>query len=164
MELLIPDFGLVIWTSIAFLIVLFLLKKLAWTPITTAITDREKTIKDSLEEAKKAREEVAAMTANNEAILAEAREERANILKEANTVKETIIAEAKNSASLEGTKMIEKAKEEIEAQKNAVMTELKNASAKLSLEIAEKVLVKELSDKSAQEKLVNELISNASLN
>lgn len=164
MELLIPDFGLVIWTSIAFLIVLFLLKKLAWTPIATAINDREKTIKDSLEEAKKAREEVAAMTANNESILAEAREERANILKEASTVKDTIIADAKNEAIAVANKQIEKAKEEIEAQKNAVMAELKNASAKLSLDIAEKVLVKELSDKSAQEKLVNDLISKASLN
>ena len=164
MELLIPDFGLVIWTTIAFLLVMFLLKKLAWTPITTALEGREKTISDSLEEAKKAREEVASMTANNEAILAEAREERASILKEANEVKDAIVAEAKNTASAEGAKMIEKAKVEIEAQKNAVMAELKDASAKLSLEIAEKVLTKELSDKSAQEKLVSDMISKASLN
>ncbi len=163
-SLITPDPGLLIWSVIIFGILWLLLGKLAFKPIIKSLKDRSNAIKDSIEEAKVAREEVAKMTANNEAILAEAREERASILKEANEVKDTIIAEAKNAASVEGAKMIEKAKVEIEVQKNAVMAELKDASAKLSLDIAEKVLTKELSDKSAQEKLVSELISKASLN
>lgn len=164
MELLIPDFGLVIWTSIAFLLVLFILKKFAWGPITTALNDREHTIKDSLAKAEEAKRAVAEMTANNEAILMEAREERAAIMKEANEAKITIIADAKAEAAVAAAKEVAKGKAEIEAQKNAVMAELKDASAKLSLEIAEKVLVSELSNKSAQEKLVSELLSKASLN
>ena len=164
MELLIPDFGLVIWTSIAFLLVLFLLKKFAWGPINSALNDREHTIKDSLAKAEEAKKAVAEMTANNEAILMEAREERAAIVKEANEAKVTIIADAKNAAAEAAAKEVAKGKAEIESQKNAVMAELKDASAKLSLEIAEKVLVSELSNKSAQEKLVSELLSKASLN
>lgn len=164
MELLIPDFGLVIWTLIAFILLLVLLKAFAWKPIVSALNAREHTIKDSLEKAAQAKKEVAEMTANNEEILKKAREERSAILKEANDVKDTIIAEARNEAKVAASKEIEAAKSEIEAQKNAVMEEMKNASAKLSLEIAEKVLVSELTDKSAQEKLVSDLISKASLN
>ncbi|MFT4644763.1 MAG: F-type H+-transporting ATPase subunit b [Planctomycetota bacterium] len=164
MELLIPDFGLVIWTAVAFLLLLVLLKAFAWKPIVAALKDREHSISDSLAQAEKARKEVAEMTASNEAILIQAREERANIIKEANDAKNSIVAEAKNEATLAASKVLENAKIEIEAQKNAVMEELKNASAKLALEIAEKVLVSELSDKSAQEKLVSDLISKASLN
>lgn len=164
MELLIPDFGLVIWTTTAFLILLFILKAFAWKPIIKTLKDREHSIKDSLAQAEKARKEVAEMTASNEAILKEAREQRANILKEANEVKDKIIAEAKEEAKGLADKQLANAKLEIEAQKNAVMTDLKNASAQLSLEIAEKVLSKELTDKSAQESLVNDLISKATLN
>jgi F-type H+-transporting ATPase subunit b len=164
MELLIPDFGLVIWTAVAFLLLLALLKAFAWKPIVAALKDREHSISDSLAQAEKARKEVAEMTASNEAILIQAREERANIIKEANDAKNSIVAEAKNEATLAASKVLENAKIEIETQKNAVMEELKNASAKLALEIAEKVLVSELSDKSAQEKLVSDLISKASLN
>lgn len=164
MELLIPDFGLVIWTFIAFVLLLVLLKAFAWKPIVTALNVREKTISDSLAQAEQARKEVAEMTASNEAILREAREERAGILKEANEVKDKIIGEAKNEAILAASKEIEKAKAEIEAQKLAVMSELKNASAALAIEIAEKVLSKELEDKKAQETLVSELLSKASLN
>ncbi len=164
MELLIPDFGLVIWTAVAFLLLLVLLKAFAWKPIVTALKDREHTISDSLAQAERALKEVAEMTANNEAILRQAREERVSILKEANDVKDKIVAEAKSEAKTAAAKELEAAKVEIEAQKNAVMEELKNASAKLAVEIAEKVLVSELSDKSAQENLVSDLISIASLN
>lgn len=164
MELLIPDFGLVIWTAVAFLLLLVLLKAFAWKPIVTALKDREHTISDSLAQAERAIKEVAEMTANNEEILIQARDERASILKEANDVKDKIVAEAKSEAKTAAAKELEAAKVEIEAQKNAIMEELKNASAKLAVEIAEKVLVSELSDKSAQEKLVSDLISKASLN
>lgn len=164
MELLIPDFGLVIWTLTAFILLLVLLKAFAWKPIAKALSDREHNIKDSLEKAEQAKKDVAEMTANNEAILKEAREERASILKEANDVKDKIVADARDEAKTVAAKELENAKVEIEAQKNAVMSELKDASAALALEIAEKVLTTELADKPAQEKLVSDLISKASLN
>jgi F-type H+-transporting ATPase subunit b len=164
MELLTPDIGLVAWSTIAFLTVLFILKKFAWGPILSALGEREKSITDALESAENARKEMAALTQKNEEILQAAREERTNILREANQVKEQIVAEAKERAQTDAAKILADAKEDIEVQKNAVMAELKNAAAALSLEIAEKVLVKELSDKGAQEKFVNELADKASLN
>lgn len=164
MELLTPDIGLVAWSTIAFLIVLFLLKKFAWGPILGALSEREKSIEDALSSAEKARAEMATLVARNEEIMQQAREERTSILKEANTVKEQIIADAKEKAQAEASKIVAAAKEDIEVQKKAAMADMKNAAAELSLSIAEKVLSRELSDKGAQEKFVNELADKASLN
>ena len=164
MELLTPDIGLVAWSTIAFLLVLFILKKYAWKPILEALDTREQNITEAIESAKKAREEMAQLTAKNEEVLKQAREERSQILKEANEVKEKIIAEARDKAQSEAARILEDTKEDIQIQKKAVLAEMKNAAAALSLEIAEKVLVKELSDKGAQEKFVNELADKASLN
>lgn len=164
MELLTPDIGLVVWSTIAFLLAMFILKKFAWKPILETLETRENSIAEAINSAKKAREEMAQLTAKNEEVLKQAREERSLILKEANEVKEKIVAEAKEKAQSEAAKILEDTKEDIEVQKKAVMAELKNAAASLSLEIAEKVLTKELSDKGAQEKFVNELADKASLN
>jgi F-type H+-transporting ATPase subunit b len=164
MELLTPDIGLVAWSTIAFLIVLLILKKFAWGPIVAALDEREQSIAGALESAEKARQEMAALTAKNEEILLQAKEERTGILKEANKVKEQIIAEAKEKAQADAAKILAAAKEDIEVQRKAVIAEMKNTAAALSLEIAEKVLAKELSDKGAQEKFVNELADKASLN
>lgn len=164
MELLTPDIGLLAWSTLAFLIVLFLLKKFAWKPILEALSERENSITEALTAAETARKEMAALVARNEEVLLQAREERTSILKEANQVKEQIIAEAKERAQAESSKIVASAKEDIEIMKKAAMADLKNASAELSLVIAEKVLSKELSDKGAQEKFVNELADKASLN
>ena len=164
MELLTPDIGLVAWSTIAFLLAMFILKKFAWKPIVETLENRENSISEALESAKKAKEEMAQLTAKNEEILKQAREERSQILKEANEVKEKIIAEARDKAQDEASKILEDAKADIDTQKKAVIAELKNAAAALSIEIAEKVLTKELSDKGAQEKFVNELADKASLN
>lgn len=164
MELLTPDIGLVVWSTVAFLLVLFILKKYAWKPILETLETRENSITEALNSAKQARDEMAQLTAKNEEVLKQAREERSQILKEANEVKEKIVAEARVKAQMEAAKILEDTKEDIEIQKKAVLAELKNAAASLSLEIAEKVLVKELSEKGAQEKFVNELADKASLN
>lgn len=164
MELLTPDIGLVAWSTIAFLTVLFLLKKFAWGPILGALSEREKSIEDALSSAEKARAEMATLVARNEEIMQQAREERTSILKEANQVKEQIIADAKEKAQAEASKIVAAAKEDIELQKKAAMADMKNAAAELSLTIAEKVLSRELSEKGAQEKFVNELADKASLN
>ena len=164
MELLTPDIGLLAWSTIAFLFLMLILKKFAWKPITSSLEERNNSISDALAEAEKARKEIAALSSRNEEILKEAKEERNNILREANKVKEEIIAEAKTKAQEDAVKIMVTAKEDIEVQKLAVMADMKNAAAVLSVEIAEKVLTRELAAKGEQEKFISELASKANLN
>lgn len=164
MELVTPSIGLVFWTLVSFLILLMLLKKLAWKPVLAAIHDRERSIEDALNKAELARAEMARLSNENEALLKEARVERDHILKEAKELKDQIVAEAKNVAQTEGAKLIEKAKIEINNQKIAALDEVKNQVASLSLEIAEKVLRKQLDDKQKQDALVSDLLKDVKLN
>ena len=164
MELVTPSIGLVFWTLISFLILLFLLKKLAWKPVLGAIHERERSIEDALNKAEIARDEIASLTNQNELLLKQARAERDEILKQAKILKDQIVAEAKDSAQSEGAKMIEKAKIEINNQKIAALSEVKNQVATLSLEIAEKVLRHHFEDKQKQELLVSDLLKDVKLN
>lgn len=163
MELLTPDIGLVVWTTISFLILLFLLKKFAWKPIVDAVEDRNGSIEEALSEARKAREEMAQLTAKNEEVLKQAKEERNNILREANKVKEQIIADAKTKAQTDTAKMMEDVREEIAVQKQAVMSEMKDAAAVLAVEIAQKVISKDLNEGGKHQAYINELAENATL-
>lgn len=163
MELLTPDIGLVVWSTISFLLLLVLLKKFAWKPIVESIDERNNSIKDSLAQAEKARAEMAQLVAHNEEVLKEAKEERNNILREANKVKEQIIADAKTRAQAETTKMMDDVREEVAIQKQAVMTEMKNAAAALAVEIAEKVISKDLNEGGKHQDYINELAANATL-
>lgn len=164
MELLTPDIGLVAWSSVAFLLLMFLLKKFAWKPILTSLDERNTSIENALAQAEKARQEIADLSARNEEILKEAKEERNNILREANKVKEQIVAEAKEKAQADAARIMIEAREDIEVQKKAVMADMKNAAASLAVEIAEKVLTRELNAKGEQESFINELASKATLN
>lgn len=164
MQLVQPGLGLIIWTTLVFLILLFLLKKFAWKPILKAVSDREESIENALKTAEKAKEEMAALTANNEKLLQEAREERDEILKVARTTKEQIISEAKNKAKAEGERILTAAKETIETEKMAALTELKNQVAALSIEIAEKIIKTELSSDEKQKALAENLVKEVSLN
>lgn len=166
MEKLISDFsfGLFFWQTILFLMLLLLLRKFAWKPILNAVNDREKSIEDALNEAKKAREEMAQLKSENDKILKEAKIERDAILKEARETKDSIVAKAKETAQVEADRLVEGAKQAIQNEKMAAMTELKNQIAHLSIDVAEKVLNKELSDKTAQESLAKEIINEANLN
>ncbi|WP_291067541.1 MULTISPECIES: F0F1 ATP synthase subunit B [unclassified Empedobacter] len=164
MDLITPSVGLIFWTAVVFIILLVLLRSLAWKPILSAVKDREQSIQDALDAAKKAKEEMALLNAQNEKILKEARAERDAILKEAREMKENIINEAKNSASVEANKLIENAKAAIQNEKVSAMADIKNQVGQLSIEIAEKILTKELSDKSAQEALVNDVIDQVKFN
>ncbi|WP_017259478.1 F0F1 ATP synthase subunit B [Pedobacter arcticus] len=164
MELVTPSIGLVFWTLVSFLILLMLLKKLAWKPVLAAIHDRERSIEDALNKAELARAEMSRLSTENEALLKEARVERDQILKEAKELKDQIVAEAKNAAQTEGAKLIEKAKIEINNQKIAALDEVKNQVASLSLEIAEKVLRKQFDDKQKQDALVSDLLKDVKLN
>ena len=164
MDLITPSVGLIFWTAVVFIILLVLLRSLAWKPILSAVKEREQSIEDALNAAKKAKEEMALLNAQNEKILKEARAERDAILKEAREMKENIINEAKNSATVEANKLIENAKSAIQNEKASAMADIKNQVGQLSIEIAEKILTKELSDKSAQEALVNDVIDQVKFN
>ena len=140
MDLITPELGLVFWTLVTFLILLFILRKFAWKPILGAVSDREEGIKDALASAEKARQEMENLTADNERILQEARAEREAMLKDARDVKNKMIADAKDEAQAQASKMIEQAQLAIESEKKAAMAELKSHVAGLSLDIAEKVV------------------------
>jgi F-type H+-transporting ATPase subunit b len=159
-----PDPGLFIWSTVAFLILFFLLSKFAWKPIVKALDERERSIEDALSKAEMAKVEMAKLISENEDLLKEARLERDSILKEAKEIKDQIINDAKEQAKTEGAKLIEKAKDEITNQKLAAMAEIKNQVSSLSLAIAEKVLRKQLEDQDKQQALVNDLLQEVKLN
>ncbi|MBK6991564.1 MAG: F0F1 ATP synthase subunit B [Chitinophagaceae bacterium] len=164
MKLLTPEFGLLIWTLVAFLVVFFILKKMAWPAIIKGLRDRENTITESLATAQKVKEEMAQMKSENEALLASAREERATMLKEARETKEKMISEAKELAKTEANKIILEAQAAIETQKMSAMIDVKNQVGKLVIEVSEKVLRKELGSKEAQEAHIKGLVDGVKLN
>lgn len=165
MDKLIEQFslGLFFWQLILFVALVLLLKKFAWKPILNAVNDREEGILKALESAENARKEMQNLTADNERILKEARIERDAMLNEAREMKDSMITEAKSEASAQATKVIEQAKATIEAEKHAAIAEIKNQVAELSLEIAEKVMRSELSDKNKQIKLVADMLKEVKL-
>ena len=164
MELVKPDFGLVFWMTVSFLIVVFLMRKFAWGPILSSLKERETSIEEALNAAKKAKEEVANMKAENERILQEARNERDLMLKEARDTKDMIVNESRTKAQVEGDRMITIARETINNEKMAAITELKNQVATLSIEIAEKVIRQQLSNDDKQKALVQELLKEVKMN
>lgn len=164
MELVKPDLGLVVWMTISFLIVVLILRKFAWGPILGALKDRETSIEQALNAAKKAKDEVANLKAENEKILQEARNERDKMLREARDTKESIINEARSRASVEADRMVTIARETIQNEKMAAITELKNQVATLSIEIAEKVIRQQLSDDQKQKQLVQDLLKEVKVN
>jgi len=163
MELVTPDIGLVFWTTVCFVILLFILGKFAWKPILAAVTERENSIEAALQRAEAAKDEMARLTNENEALLKQARVERDLILQEARKLKDQIISEAKESANTEGHRMIEMARLEINNQKAIAMADVKNQVASLSLEIAEKILNKQFEDQKKQDELVAQLLKEVKL-
>ena len=156
--------GLFILQTILFIALVFLLKKFAWKPILDAVNEREDGIKNALLSAENAKKEMQNLKSDNEKLLVEARAERDAMMKDAREIKEKMIADAKSEAQTQGLKMIEQAKAAINSEKNAAMADLKNQVATLSIEIAEKVLKSELSDKDSQTKLVEKMLGDAKLN
>ncbi|WP_266203432.1 F0F1 ATP synthase subunit B [Pontibacter kalidii] len=164
MELVTPGIGLIFWQTVVFLLVLFLLGKFAWKPIMSALHERETSIENALSAAEKAKLEMQALKADNEKLLAEARMERDKILREASEAANNIVEASKQKANEEGARMIEQAREAIENEKRAAITEVKNMAASLSLEIAEQILRRELSDKTSQQALAQDYIREVTLN
>ena len=166
MDKLINDFsvGLFFWQSLLFIALILLLRKFAWEPILTAVEEREDGIKVALEAAEKAKAEMQALNADNDRILAEARIERDALLKEAREIKDGIVNDAKELANTEADKILTTAKDQINNEKMKALTELKNTVATLSIDIAEKVLRSELTDKKKQESLVANALKETELN
>ncbi|MFT6165381.1 MAG: F-type H+-transporting ATPase subunit b [Vicingaceae bacterium] len=166
MEKLLESFsvGLFFWQLILFLVLLFLLRKYAWKPILTSVINREESIKEGLESAAQAKEQMRQLKEDNKALLAEARMERDQIVKEAKEAKDKMISEAKDKAQEEGAKMIEAAKSVIQAERNAAVSELKSQVAVLSIQIAEKIIKSEISSDSKQQEIISAAMENAKLN
>ena len=164
MKLLTPEFGLLIWTLLAFLIVFLILKAKAWPAIVKGLRDRENSISSSLETAERVKAEMAQLKSENEALLAKAREERAQLLKEAREMKDKIINEAKEQAKVEQDKIRADARQAIQAEKMAALTEVKNQVGKLVIEVSEKILRRELGNKDAQESHIKGLVDEVKLN
>ena len=164
MELVKPAFGLIFWMFISFGIILFILKKFAWKPILKMLHERERSIQDAIDSAKKTREEMALLRSDNERVLTEAKTQRDIILKEAREIKEKMISEAKGIASKEAERLTMIARENIQNEKLAAITELKNQVAHLSIEIAEKILKQELSEKDKQKRIIKNLLEDVKMN
>ncbi len=164
MDILTPDTGLFIFQVVAFMLLLFLLGKFAWKPILSGLKEREETIENALQSAEQAKKDMEALNADNAKLLAEARQERDKILKEAMAAANSIKEEAKEETSKITAKMVEDARASIENEKRAALADVRTMVASISLEITEKVLRKELSDKNAQETLVDEYVKDLNLN
>lgn len=164
MNLITPSFGLLFWMLIGFGILFFILAKFAWPVIVKAINDREKKIAEQLSAADKAREEMKNLKSEHEALLVKAKEERDAILAEARKMSEKMYDEAKVKADDEARRIIEDAKQSIHFEKMKAITDIKNEIAQMSIEIAEKVLTEELSDKSKQEELVSKWVKDININ
>lgn len=164
MNPLLPELGLVLWMSIAFIVVLFLLKKFAWSGILKALKDREDFIDRSLKSAEEAKAQMSQLKSDNEKLLADARIEREQILKEAKEMKEKIMSDAKMSATDESNRLIASARAEIEKEKLQALSDIKKQVGEISLEIAERVIRKELSDKDAQQALVEDHFNQSQAN
>ncbi len=164
MNLVKPELGLIFWMTVTFLIVFFLMKKFAWGPILKMIHEREESIESALASAEKAKEEMAELQMNNEKLLAEARLEKDKMLKEAREIKQTMINDAKEAAQKEAQRILADARNSIQNEKMSAINELKNQVALMSVEIAEKIIRKDLSKDENQKTLVSALINDVKLN
>jgi F-type H+-transporting ATPase subunit b len=153
-----------VWQSLAFLILLFLLKKYAWKPILDAVNEREQGIRSALESAEKAKRDLENLQSDNEKLLKEAHIERDAMLKEARDMKNKMIEEAKEEARTEASKLMQQAQQAIITEKQTAIADLKSQVALLSIDIAQKVLQAELSNDNKQELYVESLLKDAKIN
>jgi len=164
MELITPGIGLLFWMLLSFSLVLIILKKFAWKPILGALKDRQNSIEQALQAADKAKEQMAKLQADNEKILAEARLERDKLIKEARELKDQIINDARLKAGEEGNKMIEAARAAIQNERVAAIDQIRQMVANLSVDIAQKLLLKQLEDEKSQKELIEKVLNQTKLN
>lgn len=164
MELVTPGIGLVFWMLLSFTIVLVVLKKFAWKPVMEALKNREDSIESALRAAENAKEQMSQMQADNKRIMDEAKLERDKLIKEAREIKEKMINDAKGLATIEANKLIEIARTNIQAEKDAAINEIKNQITIFSVDIAEKILARELENKDKQKALIDNLLKEINFN
>ena len=164
MELLTPGTGLIIWQLIIFVLLFLLLSKLAWKPILSSLKEREKSIQDALDTAENTRAEIAKLKADNVNLLREARDERDKMLRDAREAGNRLKEEAQLAAKKSADKIIEDARAAINIEKQAAMKDIRIQVSNFSLEIAEKLLKKNLSDDSSQKALVDTYLKDLKIN
>lgn len=164
MELVTPGIGLIFWMTLSFLIVIFVLGKFAWNPVLKMIKEREHSIETALDAADKARTELIELQKINEDLISKAKEEAAQMVKDAHKIRDSIVDGSVAKAQEEANRKIEQARIEIQNEKNKAMTELKNEIALFSIEIAEKLLKKELAKDENQKEFINTLMKDMNLN
>jgi F-type H+-transporting ATPase subunit b len=164
MQLVTPGIGLLFWMLVSFSLVLFILGKYAWTPIMKGIHQREDTIEKALEAANEAKKEMLRLKAGNEQLLRDAKDERDALMREARKMKEVILEEARVKGAEESARILETARENIQFEKMAAINDLKNQIASISIEIAEKLIGKELENKKQQQELTEKLLKEVKIN
>lgn len=161
---LIPHLGTIIWTTIIFLILLYILGKFAWKPLLKALSDREQNIERALEGASQAEEKIRNLKSEQDALIMAARLEKERIVKEGIEQRDKIVASARDKAQLEADKIIEETRKQLARERDAALVEMKNQIALLSVDIATQVVKADMEDRSRHEKLVGELIRDVDLN
>jgi F-type H+-transporting ATPase subunit b len=164
MQLVNPGIGLVFWMLVSFSLVMYILAKFAWGPIMKGIHQREETIEKALEAANDAKKEMLQLKAGNEQLLRDAKDERDALMRDARKMKEAILEEARGKANEESARILENARENIQFEKMAAINELKNQIAAISIEIAEKLIGKELENKKQQQELTEKLLKDVKIN
>ncbi len=164
MDLLLPKLGLIVWTLLAFVIVFYILKKFAWKPILQSLKDRETNIANSLATAEKVKLEMSQLKSDNESLLVKAREERAAMIKDAKDIADKMVNDAKDRAKNEYDRILSDAQAAIQQQKMAAIIDLKNQVGNLVIEVSEKILRRELNNKSEQEQYIKTLAEEVKLN
>lgn len=164
MEIILPQLGLFFWTTVLFLTFFVILRTFAWKPILAMLKEREQSIETALQESVKAREEMEVLKSEIKSSRDEAERERANIIREANAIRDEIISKARKEAEVAAARETEKAKAQINSEKMAAITEIKNQTGALAVQIAERILRNQLQDKAAQEAFANTLVAELSNN
>jgi F-type H+-transporting ATPase subunit b len=163
MSLITPDFGLLFWMTIVFLIVLGIVSKFGFKVIVKMVNDRKDYIDSSLQKAHEANNKLANIKVESDALLQEARERQAAILKEAAATRDAIVEKAQDKAHEESNRLLTEAKVEIENQRQAAVSDIRKQVATLSVEIAEKVLREKLGDEKTQMDLIERMLDEISL-
>lgn len=157
-SILTPDLGLLFWMLLAFVVVFLVLAKYGFPAILNMVDSRNRFINDNLRKAKEAAERLEHIKDEGESILQEAREKQAAIIKEATVTRDAIIEKAQEKARVEGARLIEDAKAEIESQKQAAISDIRRQVAELSIEISEKILKDKLGDDKAQMEYIDRIL------
>ena len=164
MDLITPQLGLLFWQTVLFLLLLFILTKFAWKPIMASLREREDSIESALRMADQAKIEMQQLKAGNEKLLADARQERDRKMQEAQVMVNQFRETEKTKAVEEANRITQQAREAIQQEKNAALAEVKNTAAQLSVDIAERILRRELAEPAAQTQLVDSYLKDVKLN